>query len=199
MSPKSSTHNLEKDFENTFPTVRSDFQNLRLGSINYCAKLQRRYTTEHCFYSTFQRSDETYAELHRLLHEYETQKKGKAVCIHGDAVLSNMLIDQNGHLKFVDMRGRLGDRLSIYGDWLYDWAKLFQSLVGYDEILQGKRVSHAYAMRMRRWFEVRFVQMHSQEDLANVLMITKSLLFTLLPLHKNDKCTAYYDLIRSIA
>ena len=34
------------------------------------------------------------------------------------------------------MRGKLGNKLSI-GDWLYDWAKLYQS-DRYDEILENK-------------------------------------------------------------
>jgi hypothetical protein len=33
------------------------------------------------------------------------------------------------------MRGKIGDTLTIYGDAFYDWAKLYQSLIGYDKIL----------------------------------------------------------------
>ena len=36
-SPKSSTHALEKCFENAFGKVGSDFQNLRLGGVNLCS------------------------------------------------------------------------------------------------------------------------------------------------------------------
>lgn len=36
------------------------------------------------------------------------------------------------------MRVRLGDKLTIYGDWLYDWAEIYQSIIGYDEILLSK-------------------------------------------------------------
>ena len=36
------------------------------------------------------------------------------------------------------MRGKVGDKLTIYGDWLYDWAKIYQSIIGYDEILLSK-------------------------------------------------------------
>ena len=32
------------------------------------------------------------------------------------------------------MRGKVGDKLTICGDWLYDWAKIYQSIIGYDEI-----------------------------------------------------------------
>ena len=36
------------------------------------------------------------------------------------------------------MTGKQGKQLTIYGDWLYDWTKLYQSLIGYDKILENK-------------------------------------------------------------
>ena len=42
------------------------------------------------------------------------------------------------------MRGLLGNTSTIYGDSLYDWGKLYQSLIGYDCILQNKIVSEKY-------------------------------------------------------
>ena len=35
------------------------------------------------------------------------------------------------------MRGKIVDD-GIYGDWLYDWSKIYQSLIGYDVILLSK-------------------------------------------------------------
>ena len=40
-------------------------------------------------------------------------------------------------LRFVDMRGRVGDELTLNGDALYDYAKLLQSLLGFDEAVFG--------------------------------------------------------------
>jgi thiamine kinase-like enzyme len=163
---------------------------------NYCRKLQQRYTEP--FYATYPHSRETYVALYDGLREYETHRKGKLTCIHGDAVLSNILLDCDGKIQLIDMRGKVGSTLSIYGDWLYDWAKLYQSLVGYDVILQGKVVSHEYASRMRQFFENEFRKVHSTDDWENLKLIAKSLLFTLLPLHNNEKCIAYYNLIQTI-
>lgn len=36
-------------------------------------------------------------------------------------------------LRFIDMRGRIGNKLTLNGDPLYDFAKLLQSLLGFDE------------------------------------------------------------------
>lgn len=93
------------------------------------------------------------------------------------------------------MRGKIGDTLTIYGDWLYDWSKLYQSILGYDRILQEKDINKDYEIKMRKTFEDYFIEMFSETDLQNVKMITKSLLFSLIPLHDNEKCMKYYNLI----
>ena len=41
--------------------------------------------------------------------------------IHGDPVFTIILINEYDEIKFIDMRGLVGDKLTIYGDWLYDW------------------------------------------------------------------------------
>ena len=93
------------------------------------------------------------------------------------------------------MRGKLGDKETIYGDYLYDWAKLYQSLLGYDLILQDKEVSNNYKKNLIKCFENYFVELFSIEELNELKLITNSLLFTLIPLHDNDKCIKYYNLI----
>ena len=50
--------------------------------------------------------------------------------IHGDPCLSNILFDRrNGIVRMIDPRGRFGS-YDIYGDPLYDWAKLSHSIEG---------------------------------------------------------------------
>ena len=49
---------------------------------------------------------------------------------------------------------------------------------------------------MIKVFEDYFLKTYSQEDLQNLKLITKSLLFSLIPLHNNEKCQKYYDLIK---
>ena len=71
----------------------------------------------------------------------ENNNNGFKTIIHGDPVFTNILIDNNNTIKFIDMRGKIGSKLSLYGDELYDWAKLYQSLIGYDEILQDKSIN----------------------------------------------------------
>jgi len=112
--------------------------------------------------------------------------------------MTNIIINNFDKIKFIDMRGKLGDELTIYGDNLYDWAKLYQSLIGYDKILLNKEVSEKYEKNMMNVFETYFIELYSKKDLNNVKLITKSLLFSLIPLHNNEKCGQYFNLISKI-
>ena len=82
------------------------------------------------------------------------------------------------------MRGKIGNKLSLCGDWLYDWAKLYQSLIGYDEILENKVLNKNYKKQFLNKFNNYFIELYSENDFKNLKLITKSLLFTLIPLHK---------------
>ena len=59
--------------------------------------------------------------------------------------------------KFIDMRGKVGEELTLYGDWLYDWAKFYQSLIGYDEILLDKEINKEYKSKMIKTFQDIFI------------------------------------------
>jgi aminoglycoside phosphotransferase len=163
---------------------------------NYSEKMELRYNSYN--YSRFKDYEKTYGEILSFLKDYEANKKGKKVVIHGDTVLTNIMINEFDKIKFIDMRGKVGDTLTICGDWLYDWAKLYQSLIGYDTILMDKVVSTDYKNDMLAVFEEYFMSNHTKEDFANMKMITKSLLLTLIPIHNNEKCQEYYNLIFKI-
>ena len=165
---------------------------------NYASKLKERYYSYD--YSGFSNSNQLYETIYKELINYEKKNLGKKCIIHGDTVMTNIIINNFEKIKFIDMRGKIGDTLTIYGDWLYDWSKLYQSLLGYDRILQDKDINKDYEMKMRKTFEDYFIEMFSETDLQNVKMITKSLLFSLIPLHNNEihnneKCMKYYNLI----
>lgn len=49
--------------------------------------------------------------------------------IHGDCTFSNMMLRENGMPVLIDPRGYFG-YTEIYGDPIYDWAKLYYSLKG---------------------------------------------------------------------
>lgn len=160
---------------------------------NYAEKMKQRY--ESYDYSGFKDAEKKYVELKESLERYESEKCGKCVVIHGDAVMTNIIINNYDKIKFIDMRGKLGNTLTLCGDYLYDWAKLYQSLLGYDEILQGKFVSESYKKEFVSFFEKYFIELFSEGELQWVKIITSSLFFTLIPLHNNKKCHEYYRLV----
>ena len=172
--------------------IKNSDKNINIYS-NYADKLKKRYNSYD--YSRFKNSESLYNNIKNELELYEKNNLGKQVLIHGDCVMTNILINNYGKIKFIDMRGQQGDKLSLEGDWLYDWAKIYQSLIGYDKILQSKTITVEYEQKMLEIFETYFLTYYSADDLKNLKLITKSLLFTLIPLHDNEKCSDYYKLI----
>lgn len=73
--------------------------------------------------------------------------------IHGDCWFSNILLDYKGNLKFIDMKGQINGRLTTGGDMMYDYGKLYQSILGYDAILYGHSIDETYSIELRTQFE----------------------------------------------
>ncbi len=173
-------------------TQIKETQNINIYD-NYQKKLESRYQTFD--YDKFPNSYQMYQKIRKGLVEYQNQKCGKQKVIHGDLVFTNILIDSSENIKLIDMRGKIGDKLSIEGDWLYDWAKIYQSLIGYDEILKGRNLDPVIKKKMISYFETYFLKYYQPTDLKNLKLITQSLIFSLIPLHNNEKCQAYYSLL----
>ena len=73
--------------------------------------------------------------------------------IHGDPVLSNIIKKNNEDLVFLDPRGGLGENFAMCGDINYDFAKIYQSLYGYENIILDKKIDHDYLKVLRSHFE----------------------------------------------
>jgi len=160
---------------------------------NYSDKLAVRYRWFD--YSSFPNHKPVFDKINKALLEYEEHRLGIKSIIHGDLVFSNVFIIDDNNLKFIDMRGKLGNVLSIYGDKFYDYAKMYQSLIGYDFILNGMAPTFFYIQKNVDYFEKKFLEKFGQEQYRYLKYLTASLLFSLIPLHNNDKCKNYYNLI----
>jgi dTDP-glucose pyrophosphorylase len=159
---------------------------------NYDHKLKQRYLNYD--YSRFNNSSILYEQLLTFFDDYKINHRGYIACIHGDPVMTNIMINQFGKIKFLDMRGKLDNITSIFGDANYDYAKLYQSLIGYDEILENKHVNIKYKTSLISYFEEYITSKFGLQRLKDIKKITQSLLFTLIPLHDNSKCIDYYNL-----
>lgn len=165
---------------------------------NYTEKLKSRYQSN--IYIAFNNTKILFDYLTSELNQYEKENKGIQTVIHGDCVLGNVLLDKDNTLKFIDMRGKVGDILTIEGDIMYDYAKIYQSLIGYDFILNNKEIDIEYC---NKWSKL-FLEKLNLINNKYLKIITSSLLFGLIPLHHDDgydKCNKYYmmacELIKS--
>lgn len=119
--------------------------------------------------------------------------KGEYKIIHGDLVFSNIILTNTGKIRLIDVKGKQGNDLSIFGDCFYDYAKIYQSLIGYDEILLDKKIKESYKNKMINYFNSKF----TNEDLEKIRNITKSLLVSLIPLHNEPtKFKKYINLAK---
>lgn len=160
---------------------------------NYACKLKSRYKS-YDYDDRFPSSNHVYNILLDRLTKYEASDLGRRCVIHGDPVLSNVLLARGSGIRFVDMRGKQGDVCTLVGDMWYDYAKLYQSLVGYDEILLDHPVSQSYRAKMLDVFRDHVVASHGPEAMGTVQTIAASLFFTLIPLHDNDRCARYMEM-----
>ena len=102
--------------------------------------------------------------------------------IHGDPVFTNVFLTERG-INFIDPRGKLGETLSLLGDVYYDYAKIYQSILGYDYILNDLEINYEYQERMIKAFESYFDEI----EMEKIKWVCASLFFTLIPLHQVSK------------
>lgn len=162
---------------------------------NYSKKLTSRYNDNLKLYNKYPSSEYIFKTINDKLIEYENNKQGYLGVIHGDPVFTNILKTETG-IKFIDMRGKVGDELTIFGDLYYDLAKVYQSLLGYDYILNNIEIDTHYTQKLIKYFESKFQPQH----LDAIKLITASLLFSLLPLHEEneEQFNKYFKLIENL-
>jgi hypothetical protein len=193
---QSLTEELFKNLLNIIHSIHFIKSNNNIININdiYISKIKQRYESIYN-YAQFNDSNNIYNELIDFFNNYKTELYG---ITHGDLVFSNIILNNNNQYKFIDMRGIYNNILTIYSDINYDYAKIYQSLIGYDEILLNKDVSNEYRNKFITIFFNYIIEHYGKQNIYNIKMITKSHIFSLLPLHNNYNCIKFYNLINNI-
>ena len=62
----------------------------------------------------------------------------------------------------------------------------------------GRLIDTSYKTQLLRAYEDWFVAQFGKKEMLNVKMVTALLLFSLIPLHDNEKCHQYCNLANSI-
>lgn len=156
---------------------------------NYAAKVDARYKTHRTIYHGLLRPEEFHI-VHKILdflRSYERGRRGVLTkVLHGDPVFSNILLNNENQIYFLDMRGCLGKLLTTVGDVVYDLAKVYQSLCGYDYFLLDQPVLNSDQViltDLKSCFEEFVTEHYPDVSMDNVKMVTASHFFSLIPLH----------------
>lgn len=163
-----------------------------LGDIyaNYCQKMEDRTPEEL-------KSLPEYTLVYNKLKEYESLELGTRATIHGDSVLTNIFLTVDKQIKFIDMRGKLGNTLTTDGDKLYDYAKLWQSLNGYSEVL-SLQFDLRHATELKNAFLEQVTLAVGEKAAEYLPYITASLFFTLIPLHPEERKGHFLSIISDL-
>ncbi len=183
------------DLINTLSTIHYSIKpNTSNIYSNYSRKLLKRFIDNKELYIKYDIVN-LFLEIIYQLQDYESKKEGAVGVIHGDPVFTNIFDTPTG-IKFIDMRGKQEEEFTIFGDMFYDLAKVYQSLVGYDNILNGVEIDNIYSSNLITEFE----NIIDRIALSKIKLITASLLISMLPLHDDDevKFNKYIRLIRSL-
>jgi hypothetical protein len=122
---------------------------LPLLRASYADKLRARFA-DASVYGTRADAPAVLAAIEARLAAHSA-RLNVAPVIHGDAWFANILLTPSNELRFVDMRGQVSGELTLNGDACADWAKLCQSLLGFDEVVFGlPRAPHAYGAGLLR-------------------------------------------------
>lgn len=116
--------------------------------------------------------------------------------IQGDAVFTNVF----DGVKFIDPRGNWCDKQSIFGDRHYDYAKVLQSLYGYDYALKDIEIEQKYLFNLRNVFFTWYAGYYPTRSIEELKNYTKLLMLSMLPLHSEDieRCKRFIKIIKSI-
>jgi capsule biosynthesis phosphatase len=133
-----------KHFHSMDGTIQIQAENIHN---NYFKKLRDRFTpNDYSFEDARDVFNAVLAELERTWNPVITSM------IHGDFWFSNIILDYHNQYKVIDMKGQVDGILTLNGDMYYDYGKLYQSILGYDLVLNDCSVDWAYLSSMREIF-----------------------------------------------
>jgi dTDP-glucose pyrophosphorylase len=130
----------------------------------------------------------------RLNKIAETINSGTIGVIHGDPVFTNIF--ESGTL--IDPRGKWENEFTVYGDIEYDYAKILQSLNGYDYALNDLSINENYLNRLK-W---KFFDICRSQGISVDRIVRKSIIITasMIPFHKENlsRCKRFSKIVKTL-
>jgi len=137
---------------------------------NYISKIKNRFNNLDY---NFVDSEEN---LQDIVNGIETWFDAKIVnMIHGDFWFSNIIYTYEEKYIFIDMRGQVDNILTTNGDIYYDYGKMFQSILGYDIILNNEPIDNDYILKIKDYFIKKCNDIRL--NINYLRYVTKSLIF----------------------
>jgi capsule biosynthesis phosphatase len=119
---------------------------------NYIGKLESRIQTSPEIYGNLYRLDDVVKLSKEIIMHYIEDPSYKITnVIHGDPWFDNMIFTENQEIKFLDMKGKVNSVFTLKGDAMTDYAKLYQSILGFDMIMNGEIYQSQYEKNCRQW------------------------------------------------
>lgn len=155
----------------------------------YTTKVLDRFIQNMSFY------EKLGITLSDILNLIDSEFQTDGSIIHGDPVFTNVF--SNG--KFIDPRGNWDGIPSIYGDRHYDYAKVLQSIIGYDFALKNIDVEYIYVGNLYKTFVDWYTRHYPKRTMTQLKRITKTMMISMLPLHKEDmnRCKRFLNVINN--
>lgn len=143
---------------------------------NYYVKLAARFF-DHPEHYPFENALEVYTSIIANLRTYDGAMEPVEI-IHGDFWFSNLLFTYEDQIKCIDMRGQISGKLTLQGDRYYDYGKMYQSILGYDLILNEIDISPQWK-EYQSQMEIHFWKHIGKRgmNMKYTQTVTKSLIF----------------------
>jgi capsule biosynthesis phosphatase len=147
-------------------------------ALNYTAKLKARFQVSAHY--SFRSAQTIYDAIQQRMQAYvESPSFASNIVsvIHGDCWFSNILLTYRDEFKLIDMKGLVNGVQSLGGDKLYDYAKILQSLAGFDAILYDKEMDAAYRRSFIVFFQAWLEENDPSVRFEHVQTVTACLVF----------------------
>ena len=90
------------------------------------------------------------------------------------------------------------ESMTIFGDINYDFAKVYQSLTGYESVILEKKIDHDYLNDLKNHFEKLVINKNKIDNLDTLRYLTSSLYFSLTNFHNKKFTSKFLEIAHSL-
>lgn len=134
------------------------------------------------------------SKLEKTLNDYDLlDGKRQFSIIHGDLCFNNIIFKDN-KMYVIDPRGSFGEKW-IYGDTLYEIAKISHSISGYDTLINNlyklewneNNINYHFTNNLNQsLFKEKFEKLINKKFLPRIYLIESLLFLSMIPLHSES-------------